>query len=64
MANDTYILGLNYIGHDASASLIRNGEVLASVMEERFSRQKHDESGGYIHAGFVSPNYGLARPLD
>ncbi|MGR0480682.1 MAG: carbamoyltransferase family protein [Candidatus Electronema sp. V4] len=44
MANDTYILGLNYIGHDASASLIRNGEVLASVMEERFSRQKHDRS--------------------
>ena len=44
MANDTYILGLNYIGHDASASLIRNGEVLASVMEERFSRKKHDRS--------------------
>ena len=39
-----YILGLNYIGHDASASLLCNGEVLSSVMEERFSRQKHDRS--------------------
>ncbi len=44
MAADNYILGLNYIGHDASASLVRNGEVLSSVMEERFSRQKHDRS--------------------
>jgi carbamoyltransferase len=44
MEQQKYILGLNYIGHDASASLLRNGEVLASVMEERFSRQKHDRS--------------------
>lgn len=44
MKKNTYILGLNYIGHDASASLVRNGEVLSSVMEERFSRQKHDRS--------------------
>jgi carbamoyltransferase len=44
MAAENYILGLNYIGHDASASLVRNGEVLASVMEERFSRSKHDRS--------------------
>lgn len=40
----TYILGLNYIGHDASASLVRDGEAISSVMEERFSRQKHDRS--------------------
>ncbi|MCI5134340.1 MAG: carbamoyl transferase [Candidatus Electrothrix sp. AW2] len=44
MKKESYILGLNYIGHDASASLVRNGEVLASVMEERFSRKKHDRS--------------------
>ncbi len=35
-----YILGLNYIQHDASASLFRNGELLASAMEERFTRIK------------------------
>jgi len=39
-----YILGLNYIGHDASASLLRDGEILASAMEERFSRVKHDRN--------------------
>ena len=44
MTQKRYILGLNYIGHDASASLVCNGEVLASVMEERFSREKHDRS--------------------
>lgn len=44
MKNIDYILGLNYIGHDASASLVRNGEVIASVMEERFTRVKHDRS--------------------
>jgi carbamoyltransferase len=44
MVTDNYILGLNYIGHDASASLVRNGEAIASVMEERFSRVKHDRS--------------------
>lgn len=44
MKTEKYILGLNYVGHDASASLVRNGEVLASVMEERFSRIKHDRS--------------------
>lgn len=40
----TYILGLNYIGHDASASLLKNGEVIASAMEERFSGIKKDRS--------------------
>ncbi len=44
MDSRNYILGLNYIGHDASASLVKNGEVLASVMEERFTRKKHDRS--------------------
>lgn len=44
MKQDIYILGLNYVGHDASASLVKNGEAIASVMEERFSRIKHDRS--------------------
>ena len=39
-----YILGLHYVGHDASASLIKDGEVIASVMEERFSGIKKDRS--------------------
>lgn len=44
MSDSTYILGLNYIGHDASASLIRSGKLLASAPEERFTRQKKDRS--------------------
>ena len=39
-----YILGLHFVGHDASASLIKDGEVIASVMEERFSGIKKDRS--------------------
>jgi carbamoyltransferase len=34
------ILGIN-IGHDACAALIKNGEIIADVQEERFSRIKH-----------------------
>lgn len=39
-----YILGLATMG-DAAAVLLKNGEVIAAVEEERFSRQKH-------HVGF------------
>ena len=35
-----YILGLN-VGHDATAVLIRDGEVLAGVAEERMTRVKY-----------------------
>jgi len=35
-----YILGI-HLGHDASAVLIRDGQVLADVQEERFNRIKH-----------------------
>ena len=39
-----YILGLTTMG-DGSATLIRDGEIVAAVEEERFSRIKH-------HVGF------------
>ena len=39
-----YILGLTTLG-DSAASLIKDGELVAAVEEERFSRKKH-------HAGF------------
>ena len=37
-----YILGLSCYYHDSAASLIRDGEIVAAVQEERFSRKKHD----------------------
>jgi len=44
VSDSPYYLGLNYIGHDASASLVKNGQLVASAPEERFSRQKKDRS--------------------
>ncbi len=35
-----YILGLN-IGHDATASLIKDGKIIAAIAEERISRVKY-----------------------
>lgn len=37
------ILGLNYIFHDSSACIIKDGEILYAVEEERLSRQKHTQ---------------------
>src|SRR4051794_12136101 len=37
----TYILGLNSFHADASAALLRDGELIAAVAEERLNRVKH-----------------------
>ncbi|MAU11042.1 MAG: hypothetical protein CL607_14570 [Anaerolineaceae bacterium] len=37
-----YILGISAYYHDSAAALIKDGEILAASMEERFSRKKHD----------------------
>lgn len=39
-----YILGISCYFHDASASLLKNGQLIAAADEERFSRKKHDSS--------------------
>jgi len=36
------ILGISCFYHDAAAALVRDGELLAAVHEERFTRKKHD----------------------
>lgn len=38
------ILGISCFYHDSAAALIRDGELVAASMEERFSRKKHDSS--------------------
>ena len=38
----TYILGVSAYYHDSAAALIRDGEIISAVQEERFSRKKHD----------------------
>ena len=37
-----FILGISCFYHDSAAALIRNGEIVAAVQEERFTRKKHD----------------------
>jgi carbamoyltransferase len=37
-----WILGLSCFFHDAGAALIKDGEIVAAALEERFTRVKHD----------------------
>ncbi|MBI1952835.1 MAG: carbamoyltransferase [Candidatus Omnitrophica bacterium] len=39
-----FILGISCFYHDAAASLLRDGALVAAAEEERFSRVKHDNS--------------------
>lgn len=39
-----YILGISCFYHDASAALLKDGEIIAAAAEERFTRKKHDIS--------------------
>jgi len=38
------ILGISAFYHDSAAALLVDGEIIAAVQEERFSRKKHDSS--------------------
>ena len=39
-----YILGIACYYHDSAVALIKDGQLVAAAMEERFSRKKHDNS--------------------
>jgi len=39
-----YILGISSFYHDSSAVLLKDGEIIAAAQEERFSREKFDNS--------------------
>ena len=41
MKNDYYILGLNIYHGDSSACIIKNGEIIFAIEEERINRIKH-----------------------
>ncbi|WP_299256545.1 carbamoyltransferase [uncultured Aquimarina sp.] len=38
----TYILGISAFYHDSAACLLKNGQIVAAIQEERLSRKKHD----------------------
>ncbi|HEY0674476.1 MAG TPA: carbamoyltransferase [Longimicrobiales bacterium] len=42
--SSTYILGISAFYHDSAACLVRDGEIVAAVQEERFTRKKGDAS--------------------
>jgi len=47
------ILGISAFYHDSAACLLKNGEIIAAVQEERFTRKKHDSSYPYNAIKFV-----------
>jgi carbamoyltransferase len=38
------ILGISAFYHDSAACIVRDGEIIAAVQEERFTRKKHDHA--------------------
>lgn len=53
-----YILGLTTLG-DSAAALIKDGELVAAVEEERFSRQKHHSGFPYRSIQFCLDHAGI-----
>ena len=39
-----HVLGINCFAHDTAAALLRDGEPVAFVEEERFNREKHTKA--------------------
>ncbi len=42
MKSPCYILGISAFYHDSAAVLLKDGQVICAIQEERLSRQKHD----------------------
>ena len=49
----TSILGISAFYHDSAATLIVDGEIIAAVQEERFTRLKHDSNYPFHSIEFV-----------
>ncbi|MEC8424228.1 MAG: carbamoyltransferase N-terminal domain-containing protein, partial [Myxococcota bacterium] len=56
----TYILGISALYHDAAATLLRDGVVVAASQEERFTRLKHDASLPVRAVDFCLEQAGIA----
>jgi carbamoyltransferase len=54
------ILGISAFYHDSAAALLVDGEIVAAVQEERFTRKKHDSSFPNLAADCVLREGGLA----
>lgn len=58
----TVVLGVNYAYHESSACLLRDGEIVAAVEEERFNRYKHGKPARVDNA-HVLPEQAIAYVL-
>ena len=54
-----YVLGLACFYHEASASLIKDGKIVAASAEERFSRKKHDSDFPKLAIDFCLKKAGI-----
>jgi carbamoyltransferase len=60
-----YILGLSFYYHDSAAALIKDGELVAAAMEERFTRLKNDNGFPTLAIEFCLQKAGItADDLD
>src|ERR1700737_2175512 len=60
-----FVLGLLGFYHDTAPALIRDGEVIAAVQEERFTRRKHDPSFPHNAIAYCLAEAGItAEALD
>ncbi len=56
MSPDVYVLGVSMSNHDRAACLLRNGQVVGAIAEERLDRRKRSEGFyGYNRRGIVLP---------
>ena len=55
----THILGISAFYHDSAACLVRDGEVVAAVSEDRFTRKKGDASFPVNAVAFCLEQAGL-----
>ena len=58
---DSFVLGISCFYHDSGAALLKNGQVIAAVQEERFTRIKHDKAfpGNAINYCLEEGNIGM-----
>tara|TARA_B100000963_G_scaffold317713_1_gene298316 strand:- start:249 stop:2084 length:1836 start_codon:yes stop_codon:yes gene_type:complete len=56
----TYILGISAFYHDSAAALIKDGEIIAAVQEERFSRVKHDKNYPFNAIKYILSEFSLS----
>jgi len=54
-----YILGISCYYHDASAALLKDGEIVAAAEEERFTRKKHDNAFPINAIGYCLKSQGI-----